>query len=360
MMLHYNKSKFATTGAEVIFFLAYFILFPIGSSFEYNFFEGNSAVMFLREIPERLVYGTLNMLPFWIYYKVLVQQCLFNRRFLAFFLLLIVFLFLLNLYTVFGYWLIPHFRFLPEKMISNAAKWYKANTLVHFSVVYIFRDMLVITSLAYYLRSTRLTRQLEELQRQQLETELKFLKVQLQPHFFFNTLNNIYALALQRSDKTADLVAKHTEMMRYILYDSTSAQLGLVQEIDFISNYITVESVRFSENMDIQFETQGIHSAFNIEPLLLLPFIENTFKHGARQEIGSGYIHVIICLLENELIMEAKNSKPAVQADADGRGIGLVNASKRLALLYPQSHQINITQDHSHYEVRLSILLRSK
>lgn len=360
MILHYDKSKFAITWVEVIFFLAYFILFPIVSSFEYNFFERNSAVLFLKEIPERLVYGTLNMLPFWIYYKVLVQPYLFNRRFSAFFLLLIVFLFLFNLYTVLGYWLISHFRFLPEKMISNAAKWYKASTLVHFSVVYIFRDMLVITSLAYYLRYTLLTRQLEELHRQQLETELNSLKVQLQPHFFFNTLNNIYSLALQRSDKTADLVAKHTEMMRYILYDSTSTQVELQKEIDFISNYIAVESVRFSENMEFKFETQGITNVARIEPLLLLPFIENTFKHGARQEIGSGYIHVIICLLENELIMEAKNSKPAVQADTDGRGIGLVNASKRLALLYPQSHQINITQDHSHYEVRLSIILRSK
>ncbi len=345
---------------EVVFFLIYFILFPVLSSFEYNFNERNSTLLFFRDIPERMLYGAFNILPFWLYYKWIVERYLFSGKLVYFFLMLIGFLFLLNYYYVLNYRLISNMHFLPESITSRAERWYKADTVIHFSVVYILRELLVITALAYYIRAARLSRQVETLRRQQLEMELDSLKAQLHPHFFFNTLNNIYGLALQGSPKTADLVARHTGIMRYILYDSARTNVGLQQEVDFIQNYVSVESVRFSENISILFDNQGITNKVCIEPLLLLPFIENAFKHGVCNEIGAGYVQIIICLLGNQLVMEVKNSKPAVgSADAQS-GIGQANARKRLALLYPQAHSIEITEDMEHYEVHLTLNLKPR
>ncbi len=355
-----NIPKPEARPVEVAFFLIYFILFPVLSSFEYNFKEQDSTVLFFREIPERVLYGALNIIPFWLYYKWLVERYLFSGSLFYFSSLLVGFLLLLNFYYVLNYRLISHMHFLPESITSRAERWYKADTVIHFSVVYIFRELLVITALAYYIRAARLSKQVETLRRQQLEMELDSLKAQLQPHFFFNTLNNIYGLALQGSDKTADLVARHTGIMRYILYDSTRTHVGLEQEIDFIQNYVSVESVRFSEKISILFDTQGITNKVRIEPLLLLPFIENAFKHGVRNEIGAGYVQIIMCLLGNQFVMEVKNSKPAVESADAQPGIGQANARKRLALLYPQAHSVEIIEDSEHYEVHLTLNLKPR
>lgn len=345
---------------EIAFFLTYFILFPIISSLEYNFRERGSAALFMGEIPDRLVYGALNMVPYWLYYKLLIRKYLFRKRPLAFIALLALFLVALNFYYVGNYWLISHMQFLPAAMVTRAATWFEADTLLHFSIIYIFRDLLVITALAYYLRAGRLARQLEALRSQQLEVELSALKVQLQPHFFFNTLNNIYSLALQGSEKTAALLAGHTEIMRYVLYDSALARVKLSKEIAFLRSFTDVEAVRFSEYISITFETQGITDIPNIEPLLLLPFVENAFKHGIRDEIATGYVQIIICCFENELVMEVKNSKPSIGKVSSGTGVGLANALKRLALLYPDTHRMQVTEDTDRYEVQLNLTLRSE
>lgn len=345
---------------EAAFFLIYFLLFPVLSSFEYNFIEQNSIVPFFREIPERMLYGALNLLPFWLYYKLLVERYLFSGSVAYFFLSLIGFLILLNGYYMLAYRLISQMHFLSESITSRAGKWYHSGVAIHFSVIYILRELLVITALAYYMRASRLGRQVETLRRQQLEMELDSLKAQLHPHFFFNTLNNIYGLALQRSDKTADLIARHTGIMRYILHDSTRPRVGLQEEIDFIRNYVSVEAVRFSEKISIFFDTQGITNKVCIEPLLLLPFVENAFKHGVRNEIGVGYVQIIMCLLGNQFVMEVKNSKPAVASVETPSGIGQANVRKRLELLYAHSHTVEVTEGSGYYEVQLSINLKSK
>lgn len=345
---------------EISFFLVYFLLFPIVSSLEYNFNERGSATLFLADIPDRLVYGTLNMLPYWLYYHVLIRKVLFKNRLLAFAALIILFLVALNFYYVFNYWLIAHLPFLPHAMVASAARWFEADVLLHFSIVYIFRDLLVITALAYYLRAGRLAGQVEALRSRQLEVELNSLKVQLQPHFFFNTLNNIYSLALQRSEQTAPLIAGHTEIMRYVLYDAALPTVKLLKEVAFLKSFTDVEAIRFSEHISITFEMQGISDTPVIEPLLLLPFVENAFKHGVRDEIGQGYVHIVICCFENELVVEVKNSKPSAGAVTDGTGLGLDNAIKRLAILYPGTHQIHVTDEADRYEVQLNLKLRSE
>jgi LytS/YehU family sensor histidine kinase len=181
------------------------------------------------------------------------------------------------------------------------------------------------------------------------------LKAQLHPHFFFNTINNIYALALKQSADTAPMVAKLAEMMRYILYEADQPVVLLEREIEFLNNYIGTEKIRHKRN-DIRFDVQRIDRNIRIEPLLLLPFVENAFKHGLEQETGNGYVHIVICLVENELTVEVTNSKPAEGEIRVTKGIGMQNLQKRLAILYPGKHQLLVHDEADKYQVTLTLL----
>ncbi|MCF0074986.1 histidine kinase [Dyadobacter sp. CY261] len=360
MILNRSNPRHEEKRAEIVFFLIYFILFPVISSFEYNFNERGSATLFIQDIPERVVYGSFSIISYGLYYELLIKRLLFRERLMAFAASLVVFLIALNFSYVLNYWLVARMSFLPADMVKDAATWSKADVVLHFSVVYIFRDLLVITALAYYLRAGRLTRQVDALRSQQLEVELNSLKFQLQPHFFFNTLNNIYSLALQGSVKTAPLVAGHAEIMRYILYDSALATVALSKEVAFLRSVTEVECIRLSQHISVKFETQGITDALVIEPLLLLPFVENAFKHGVRDEIAGGYVCILICCFDNDLIMEVKNSRSIATRTSTEQGVGLANVMKRLALLYPGTHRIEVTEARDCYEVRLNLKLKSE
>ncbi|MEJ7693589.1 histidine kinase [Daejeonella sp.] len=343
---------------EAAFFVIYFVLFPMLSSIEYYIYESPAASQF-DDIPERLTYGLTSMIPPWICYKFVIQSFLFRKKYLEFAGLLLVYLVLHNAYRIGVYWVVSNSSFLPVQMVARAKIYYSNNSVFHHIItIFELRDLLVLSSLAYFIRSARQDKKISELQKMQIQTELNYLKVQMQPHFFFNTLNNIYALTLQRSEKAAPLVAKHADMMRYILYESSGKPVELKKEIAFIQNYIEIEAMHHSENIDISLETQGIIDSAFIEPLLILPFIENMFKHGIRQETGMGYVHIIISLVENELSMELKNSKPAGMNNAQ-KGIGLQNARKRLEMLYPEKHTLEVDETPDSYEIRLSLTLNS-
>jgi LytS/YehU family sensor histidine kinase len=227
----------------------------------------------------------------------------------------------------------------------------------NFSVMYLLRELLVITALAFIIRSAKQEQMILYMQHQQLSSELNYLKVQLQPHFFFNTLNNIYSLVLQGSENAAPLIAKHADMMRFIIYDASVATVKLSQDVEFLRNYVEVEKIRYSSRMDILFEVQGINEEAQIEPLLMLPFIENTFKHGLREEINKGFVHIIISLVGKELSAQISNSKSGETVNSTS-GLGLENVRKRLEILYPGKHSLKIDETDMNYEVLLTITLR--
>ncbi|MDP4128601.1 MAG: histidine kinase [Bacteroidota bacterium] len=357
---HSSHAKNRFIRIEIIFFLVYFFLFNILTDIEYNLYENHNYTLFLKEIPDRLIYGIVYIIPFWICYKTLIQGYLFEKKYFKFALLLILFLVLLNFYFLYAYWLLSKLSFLPYGIVSGAKTFYHAKVPVHFSIIYIIRELLVISSLAFFIKSVKQEQLMNTIMQEQLQSELRYLKAQLQPHFFFNTLNNIYALSLQGSAAAAPLIAKHSDMMRYILYDATRQQVKLMQEIEFLKNYAQVESIRYTEKISVGFDTQGINCNANIEPLLLLPFVENAFKHGVREETDTGYVKIIICVADDELTLEVMNSKAACKNSlTPKKGIGLENVTKRLKLLYPQKHQLVINENNSVYEVRLTLKLAS-
>jgi sensor histidine kinase YesM len=355
----FNDGIFKLSRIEVFFFLVIFFVFPVVTDFEFNFYERGGSTPLLELLTERLVYGIIGAIPYLVYYKAVIPY-LFAKRYLLFVLLVLLFLAALTVYTKYGHWLVSRMTFLPGAIVESAGKWYTYEPqLFRFSVIFVFRELLMLSALAYFIRSSTQEKQMQVMRRQQLETELEYLKIQLQPHFFFNTLNNIYALALQRSEQTAPLVAKHAEMMRYVLYYSKNQFVKLNQEVDFLKNYTEVERLRYPETTDIRFDEQGIGDIACIEPFLLLPFIENAFKHGIREETGAGFVYIIICFTLNELTMEVRNSKSAIPPDEkQAGGIGLENARSRLSLLYPD-HQLIVNESAEAYEVSLNLILSS-
>jgi sensor histidine kinase YesM len=343
---------------EILFFVAYFIVFGILTDVEFNLYENHNGSLFYRNVPERLIYGIVYMIPFWICYRFLIWKYLLKNRYFIFFVFLISFLVALNFYLIASYWLIAHLGFLPAEIKSRASTWLRADVPIRFSVVYVIRELLVIACLGYFIRSLQQQREMSMLKEQQLSAELQYLRIQLEPHFFFNTLNNIYAHTLLRSEQAAPLVAKYADMMRYILYESSNKKVLLQKEVAFLENYTEVEKQRFDSRISISFDSQGIGAKTEIEPLLLLPFVENAFKHGLREQTGEEYVKVVICQVGEELILQVSNSKSCPEdAMQIENGIGLDNVIKRLDILYPEKYSVDVTDNEMEYLVCVTLQL---
>ena len=202
-------------------------------------------------------------------------------------------------------------------------------------------------------------RERTELQKQNLRSELKFLKTQINPHFFFNTLNSLYALTLKKSDKAPEIVLKLSEMMRYMLYESNERMIDLSQEINYIKNYLELERVRHGDNFQIDFNLKGDPIGHEIAPLMFIPFIENSFKHGIDHELKAGYVKIDLDVREDSLDLSVRNSKPSpiteVQLPKKAGGIGLVNVKRRLKILYPSKHALSIDQSDQEYIVNMKL-----
>lgn len=191
------------------------------------------------------------------------------------------------------------------------------------------------------------------------ETELKYLKNQINPHFLFNSLNNLYSLSLKGSDKTPEVILKLSEILRYLLYESASDKVSLDKEIQYLKNFIEIESLRFGARANIVFEEVGDFEDVKIEPMLLIPFVENAFKHGLGKKIDAGFIHVRAELTDDWFFFSVRNNvleSKEVLLVSDG-GIGNENVRKRLNLLYPQKYELNQTNSDEQYHVQLKLKL---
>lgn len=192
---------------------------------------------------------------------------------------------------------------------------------------------------------------------QSMQSELRFLKSQINPHFLFNTLNNLYALTLKKSDKAPEIVLKLSEIMRYMLYECNERRVLLSKEIQYIHNYLDLERLRQPKEADIIFTTEGNISEQMVAPLLFVPFLENSFKHGLNTHIqGGGFVRLKLSVSGDDLEFFIENSKaeriPRQDHPRSG-GIGLTNVRQRLQLLYPENHTL-IVQDEPHrYAVTL-------
>ncbi|MCF0071879.1 histidine kinase [Dyadobacter sp. CY261] len=191
-----------------------------------------------------------------------------------------------------------------------------------------------------------------------MEAELNFLKGQLHPHFLFNTLNNLYALTLKQSPQSPGVVMGLAEILRYMLYEANTEIVQLERDISILKSYIELEKIRYEERLDINFSINGLSPEYRIAPLLILPLVENAFKHGASEQIGQAWINMDLRVKSNALKFKISNSKPET-AVHDERphhvSIGLANVRKRLEILYPAAHNLKIMDEEDVFAVILEI-----
>ena len=200
----------------------------------------------------------------------------------------------------------------------------------------------------------------KDLESKTLQSELNFLRSQINPHFLFNTLNSLYALTLKKSDFAPEIVLKLSEMMRYMLYECNEKTVSLLNEINYIRNYLELEKLRHGNKMDIKFDIEGDFEAQRIAPLMLMPFIENSFKHGINNQISRGFVYLHIKIENSHLTMTLDNSKtpfmPKIDTKKSG-GIGLINVKRRLDILYPNHYTLDIEENPDTYRVNINIQL---
>lgn len=201
----------------------------------------------------------------------------------------------------------------------------------------------------------------QELTTQTMQSELRFLKNQINPHFLFNTLNNLYALTLKKSDEAPEIVLRLSEIMRYMLYECNERQVYLSKEIQYLQNYLELERLRQKPDMEIRLRVEGLVGDQMVAPLLFVPFVENSFKHGLNHHLqDSGYVRILMRISGNELMFEVENSKsetpPRVSHPRSG-GIGLHNVRKQLDLMYPGKYRLDIEEEPHRYAIRLQLTL---
>lgn len=193
------------------------------------------------------------------------------------------------------------------------------------------------------------------LENEKLIAELAFLKSQINPHFLFNSLNNIYSLAYQKSAKTPEAILKLSEIMRYMLYESNEGKVALSDEIRYLKNYIELQKLRFKDKAYIKFEILGDTYNQTIIPLVLISFVENAFKHGVATD-EENPITIMVNIKLGELFFQVINKKSNQNKDQTG-GIGLQNVKRRLDLLYKDQYRLNIDDSNNIYNCELYLNL---
>ncbi|HEU4471594.1 MAG TPA: histidine kinase [Flavisolibacter sp.] len=338
--------------AELLFFLLYFFVLQFISDVQYYLEFGDN----LRTtIIYRLIATPFSLLPYLLFYKKLVPLLLAEKH-ARFILAVLLFIGFLDVYLHLLDWLLWNIPFLDDTSRIRARNNWLNPGFPRQSLWLTLMNLISITGFAYMINRWRQERALRELREQHLALELNYLKAQLHPHFFFNTLNNIYSLALYRSEKTAVVVAQLSELMRYVIYEGNKSSVYLRQEVDFLESYVQLERIRHEQDVPISFVCSGNTESLQIPPLLLMPLLENAFKHGFTHTAEHSWVKAKLTVTGKELSFEVKNSKTETPGTAS-QGIGLINLKKQLLLIYPGRHTLRITDRETQFDVHLTLTL---
>ena len=206
----------------------------------------------------------------------------------------------------------------------------------------------------YYLKNLRN----QQLQKENMESQLQLLKAQVHPNFLFNTLNNIYSQSKLESPKGSKMIMGLSDILRYILYEGQKPLVPLKQELQMITEYINLEKIRYGNKLDVHMLTTDKTDDINITPLLLLPFVENCFKHGTSNMLQNPWINLTVELEDTMLVMKLMNGKPHAKANGQNKtGIGIGNVRQRLELLYKDKYDLQIKEDEEVFVVDLKVEL---
>jgi LytS/YehU family sensor histidine kinase len=227
--------------------------------------------------------------------------------------------------------------------------------------LYLFLETNFIVGIAFAIKIVKkwLEQQEEkhEMEKQNLQTELNLLKAQLNPHFLFNTMNNLYSLSLEESSKTSEGIAKTAELLRSVLYECNESEIPLEKEISLLENYIGLEKMRYGNRLQVNFNVNGEVKEHKVAPMLLFTFIENCFKHGCGNNPNHLVVNISVDASKSGILFKTENgkNKKLRQKDKKSGGVGLKNARKRLEIIYPNRHHLHVSELENTYKVHLEI-----
>ncbi|NHF59581.1 sensor histidine kinase [Flavobacteriaceae bacterium TP-CH-4] len=299
----------------------------------------------------RLVYPPV---LFYVNYSILSPKLLLKKKFFLYALFSILFLVMFNLLVK---WL-PSSS--PFDRMSDMVGIGKDSPFRHLQYA-----MITAVSLAFFLLggTLRLIKDFYERDKiqaeseaQRAETELEFLKAQLNPHFLFNSLNSVYSLVRNKSDDASEAVITLSELMRYMLYEANQNEVSLEKEIGYIKNYVALQRLRLSDSENVKLLIRGDYVDKKIAPLLLITFIENAFKYGTDYK-GRTKVDIKIIIQDNTLDFKVINLIGPKKTDKENSGIGLKNVKNRLGFQYPEAHCLRIMDNKDDYRVDLQLKL---
>ncbi|MFN3556211.1 MAG: sensor histidine kinase [Bacteroidales bacterium] len=310
-----------------------------------DYYERRSDVLIIT-----LLYALAHATMFYTTQYVLIPRLLRRRRIVAFILVFVVLLIATTGALYGGITLVLgsliRWGVTPMQFMSTLA----------ISSIFMTGVLLSIKGLFDYNRNIR---QQQRLEKERLEAELQYLKAQVNPHFLFNTINSVYVLIRQNPEKASETLIRLSDLLRAQLYDFSTEKISIEQEVEYLDNYIELERVRKGDQLMVEVHKGDHLQGFSIAPLMLIPFLENCFKHVAQDQGLQRKIRFELLREQDQLIARFFNSRnssfPGTSTQAGG--LGLKNIQRRLALLYPGKHTLHINAQPDFYEVTLSLKL---
>lgn len=313
----------------------------------YTFFFGYKGVDYRITFSFIIVLLPVTIVTTYFLNYELLPNYLFKKRyakFILYFIYTLIVSFYIEMVTVMGIFiLVAEFKF-QELHPSNT------NALILIAGMYLVVFLGVAVKLVNHYHQNQA--QIQSLKKEKLESELKFLKAQLQPHFLFNTLNNLYSLTLEKSEKASEVVLKLSELLDYVLYKCNTEFVPLSQEIEQIKNYIELEKLRYGDRLKVDLKMDVSEPKSMIPPMVLMILVENCFKHGISKSIDQPWIKINVKLIDKKIFIEVGNNKgqPSGQETDVSGGIGLHNLKNRLQLLYGDQYELKIEENgHSYF-----------
>jgi hypothetical protein len=323
-------------------------------------FDTNRNVFFIGRVYLRTI---IYILVFYLNFFWLIPKILFKGKKLSYYLAIaaiIASLYFIN--EAINNYIFEKPQFKPEReMFDKISKEYKMpKRPIRFDVYNFLFTSILISGFSVGLRMldryNENEKQRKDLEKERLNSELAFLKNQISPHFFFNTLNNIYSLVEINTADAQKAILHLSKLMRYMLYESEHGNTLLSREIDFMKNYIELMKLRLTDKVNLQVHFPDDNTDISFPPLLFIPFIENAFKHGVSNREPS-YLDISMRINNSEIVFLCNNSliSKGEDTNTEDSGIGLENVRKRLLLLFPDKHRLTINQTSSAFKVTLQI-----
>ncbi len=351
MTLNYDSKKISRQRIawHIIFWIAYTVFIAtVYGSFERDY--GQRFVEVLIQLPLRIFVAY-----FTVYF--LVMRVLLKKKYTLFAILLIISIFVFALLQRIIYYEITFPLYYPDFLNSPLLYW----PAIFKGIINLYTVTIALLSIKFLKQWYENQNIKQQLEKEKAQAELKLLKAQIHPHFLFNTLNNLYALTLKKSDKAPEVVLKLSHLLNYILYDCNARYVPIKKEVEMLQNYIELEKIRYGKRLMINFDVEGSLTGIQIAPLILLPFVENSFKHGTSGNIEKPEIEILLHTSPDEVIFQIENTKDSEkkQEQSYQEGIGLKNVRRRLELLHYENYELTIEEKSDKFFVLLVIKIQN-